>query len=296
MNLYRIGEASARSGIPASTLRYYDQIGLLRPANPDAANQYRYYSDDDITRMKIIQHLRQLDFTIEEVRFFLREGNHESRLHMLQKKKQEVELKRMALLQMEQEVDRRIQSIEQELASLNVTETKEWTISVRKLPDRPLLSRRTCLPRGGIAVYQEAFTELLSEYRAANLSIVSLLLQHHHIDLNKQYDCFERSLPAIDLEVGFLLSLQETSVSNAILPGGIYGCIQTKGMAGKERFEKLYVFIQKWLKENAYEAEGPLIDILLTDFTHLSNIDYTKDILTETQFRIVPTKKVKQSL
>lgn len=287
MNLYRIGETSARSGIPASTLRYYDQIGLVRPSNLDAISQYRYYTDGDITRMKIIQHLRQLDFSIEEVRFFLSEGDHETRLHMLQKKKQEVERKRIDILRLEREVDQRIQSIEQELVVLNLPDMEEWTISIQEFPERPLLSKRARLPYGGIAVYQKAFTELLSEHHVATPSIESVVLQHHHIDLNQEYDCFESSLPAIDLEVSFLLSMQDGSENNTILPGGIYGCIQTKGMAGKERFEKLYLFIQRWLKKNAYKVEGPLIDVLLTDFTHLSDVNYARDILTETQFRII---------
>ena len=70
MSLFKIGEAAKQSGIPASTLRYYDQIGLIRSRQIDPHSKYRYYTQHDITHMKIVQHLRRMDFSLEEVQLF----------------------------------------------------------------------------------------------------------------------------------------------------------------------------------------------------------------------------------
>ncbi|MGE4220782.1 MAG: MerR family DNA-binding transcriptional regulator, partial [Alphaproteobacteria bacterium] len=42
-----IGQAAARSGLPAKTIRYYEEIGLVRPATR-AENGYRDYAEADV--------------------------------------------------------------------------------------------------------------------------------------------------------------------------------------------------------------------------------------------------------
>jgi hypothetical protein len=48
-----IGTAARRSALPPKTIRYYEEIGLLRPAR--AGNGYRDYSGDDVHRLKFLQ-------------------------------------------------------------------------------------------------------------------------------------------------------------------------------------------------------------------------------------------------
>lgn len=64
-----IGTAARRSALPAKTIRYYEEIGLLRPARAD--NGYRDYSGDDIHRLKFLQRARGLGFSVEECRQLL---------------------------------------------------------------------------------------------------------------------------------------------------------------------------------------------------------------------------------
>ncbi|MEO9336783.1 Cu(I)-responsive transcriptional regulator [Mesorhizobium sp. SB112] len=64
-----IGDASSRSGLPAKTIRYYEDIGLLKPGR--AENSYRDYSDADIHRLKFLQRSRSLGFSVEECRQLL---------------------------------------------------------------------------------------------------------------------------------------------------------------------------------------------------------------------------------
>lgn len=62
----RIGTASKKSGVPAKTIRYYESIGLVSPAERQD-NGYRSYSDDDIETLRFIRHSRNLGFSIEQV-------------------------------------------------------------------------------------------------------------------------------------------------------------------------------------------------------------------------------------
>ncbi|MGB3387840.1 MAG: Cu(I)-responsive transcriptional regulator [Pseudaminobacter sp.] len=64
-----IGEAADRSNLPAKTIRYYEEIGLLTPAR--AENGYRDYSASDVHRLKFLQRSRGLGFSVEECRQLL---------------------------------------------------------------------------------------------------------------------------------------------------------------------------------------------------------------------------------
>lgn len=61
-----VGNAARRSGLPAKTIRYYEEIGLIRPAR--ACNGYRDYSGGDVHRLAFLKRARDLGFTIEDCR------------------------------------------------------------------------------------------------------------------------------------------------------------------------------------------------------------------------------------
>ena len=65
----KIGELASRCEVPAKTIRYYEDIALLKPAR--AENGYRDYSDQDVHRLRFLQRARSLGFSIEECRLLL---------------------------------------------------------------------------------------------------------------------------------------------------------------------------------------------------------------------------------
>jgi len=64
-----IGEASERSGLPSKTIRYYEEIGLIRPDR--SVNGYRDYAALDIHKLRFLQKSRGLGFSVEECRQLL---------------------------------------------------------------------------------------------------------------------------------------------------------------------------------------------------------------------------------
>lgn len=65
-----IGQAAARSGVPAKTIRYYEEVGLTRPAQR-TNNGYRAYSETDLHILRFVQRARSLGFTMKECRQLL---------------------------------------------------------------------------------------------------------------------------------------------------------------------------------------------------------------------------------
>jgi DNA-binding transcriptional MerR regulator len=63
---YRIAEVAKRTGFSTPTLRYYEDIGLLPPAERTAAG-YRLYDDRDVERLNFIARAKQLGCTLDEI-------------------------------------------------------------------------------------------------------------------------------------------------------------------------------------------------------------------------------------
>jgi MerR family copper efflux transcriptional regulator len=61
-----IGDVSRASGLPAKTIRYYEDIDLVRPAR--GANGYRDFSEQDVHKLAFLGRSRSLGFTIEDCR------------------------------------------------------------------------------------------------------------------------------------------------------------------------------------------------------------------------------------
>ena len=61
-----IGKAATRSGVPAKTIRYYEEIGLIpKAARTDGG--YRDYSDQEVETLRFIHRARDLGFPVKDV-------------------------------------------------------------------------------------------------------------------------------------------------------------------------------------------------------------------------------------
>lgn len=64
-----IGDVAKASGLPAKTIRYYEDIGLVRAARGE--NGYRAFRDSDVHKLSFLARARSLGFSIEECRTLL---------------------------------------------------------------------------------------------------------------------------------------------------------------------------------------------------------------------------------
>ena len=66
--LYKIGDFAKITNTSVKALRFYGDIGLLIPERVDVFTGYRYYNGEQIERLKLIQRLKDLGFSLEEIR------------------------------------------------------------------------------------------------------------------------------------------------------------------------------------------------------------------------------------
>lgn len=74
-NLLKIGEISKKTGVSVGTLRYYESLRLLQPAER-GENSYRYYHPATIEQVQFIKQAQTLGFSLDDIRSILEVRNH----------------------------------------------------------------------------------------------------------------------------------------------------------------------------------------------------------------------------
>jgi DNA-binding transcriptional MerR regulator len=98
----KIGELVSRSGIPASTIRFYESKGLMKPASRQS-NGYRDYPLEAVALLAIINDAQKAGFTLEEIKQVLPEDiaswKHDELMAALKKKIADIESLEVRLAQ-----------------------------------------------------------------------------------------------------------------------------------------------------------------------------------------------------
>src|SRR3954471_23120707 len=68
---YTIMETAKLSGLPESTLRYYENIGIIYPIQRDSSSKYRVYSEDDVNLILGISCLSATGMSLDDMRSYL---------------------------------------------------------------------------------------------------------------------------------------------------------------------------------------------------------------------------------
>ena len=95
--LYRIGEFSKLTGISIRTLRYYDSIDLFKPSEVDLFTSYRYYKEEQVKDLELINVLKEVGFTLEEIRDNWNNFSEELFLKRKERLLEEIKLKNEAI-------------------------------------------------------------------------------------------------------------------------------------------------------------------------------------------------------
>lgn len=67
---HQIGEVADAVGLSLRTIRHYEEVGLVLPSARSAGG-FRLYTDDDIERLRLVKHMKPLDFSLDEMRDLL---------------------------------------------------------------------------------------------------------------------------------------------------------------------------------------------------------------------------------
>ena len=130
-NLLRISEVAKMFHLSASTLRHYENIGLLSPAYIAPGSGYRYYSTEQFEILNTVRYLRALDMPLCDIESFLKNRDIDGMEEMLCQQKEAVVQKERELKRIEQKIERRLhwlrdaQSVElDQVSQIRLPETR----------------------------------------------------------------------------------------------------------------------------------------------------------------------------
>ncbi len=162
--MLRIGDFSQLAQVSIRTLRHYDELGLLKPAHIDRFTDYRYYAIEQLPRLNRILALKDLGFSLEQIKRVLDDDLSIEQLQgMLLLKQAEIAQQMQAEQEQLMRVADRLKRIEQEGAP------SQYDVVVKHTQAQTILSKRTIVPT--IAA--------MKEYRCGMLDDVYTWLDQH---------------------------------------------------------------------------------------------------------------------
>ncbi|WP_340398393.1 MerR family transcriptional regulator [Paenibacillus sp. FSL H8-0079] len=271
-NNYKIKEISQLYGIGVDSLRYYEKLGLLIPRRDK--NGYRLYSLHDIYKLNIIRDLRELDFTMDQIREYLDKQSIETTLELLYQE-QELIRDRTAKLESRQNIlKNRIDVI---TAAMNI---ETGVFSIKTLPNRPCLKFDERITRDEEMDYA---IKMLHRIHNAYITDLSNQLYGASISLHE----VSQGIKGVFHSVFFIFDSEctDTLDFDYFLPAGDYLSLHYRG-SYEQSYEKVMEVV-KYAKENDLSLLGDPFEVYEIDNRDTMMSD---QYLTEIQVRVEQRK------
>src|SRR5688572_16535300 len=200
--MIKIGDFARLSQVSVVTLRYYDEMDLLKPVKVDSFSGYRFYSAEQLPRLNRILALKDLGFTLEQVRLMLAEGQTLEQLRgMLKVQRDEIEKRLSGEQQRLVRIEARLRQIELEDKMPN------YDVVIKTVPAMLVAARRVTIPTNDqVPQYLKPAYKEVSDYlrkEGVKQDGLCLTVWHSPSDVYENEDAeaivaVDRSLPGTD--------------------------------------------------------------------------------------------------
>ena len=250
--MLKIGDFSKLARVTVKALRYYDELGLLKPVSVDQFTGYRYYSAAQLTQLYRIIAMKDMGLSLEEISRVLKDNV--SIAHILdllhikqeeQKQKLEVETERL------RRVEEWLVQVEKE------GKMPDYEIVIKKIAPQKVVSIRQIMPN--YSATGQLFQKIAPYvYRSGSQMTGPPMLMMYDEGF-KEKD--------VDLEVAF-------PIAKDVPSKGEFKCYELPGyeqMAAtihKGTYDSIgsaYIALGKWIETNGYQIIGPCREIYFTD-------------------------------
>lgn len=274
--MFRIGEFSRITRVTVDTLRYYDALGLLKPAKVDPFTGYRYYSAKQLVSLNRILALKEIGLSLEEIARILQEnltndelrGMLKAQLVRAESDMQAAELRREQILarlnylNLEDDMPA-YEVILKPVETLTVAAIRETVPTIEQMPER-------C---------SKMFDVVEQWIRTNNLPVGPAMTIYYNEGFAREN---------IDTECSFIIP----DPSNVAAPDApvemkrmdavplVASTVVTDGFYKKvDGLTPAYNALAKWIEENGYQIAGPPRELFYGSAEH-------GDLTAEVQFPV----------
>lgn len=275
--MIKIGDFSKLVAVPIPTLRYYDQVGLLKPVRVDPTSGYRYYSASQLPRLHRILALKGLGFSLEQIAAALADNLSAQQMRgMLRLRHAQISQELIDVKSQLMDVELRLQQIEHE------NQMSGYDVMLKQVEPLLVASVRAILPN------HNAITPLYTEVVEAIVPRVTEALGPQP-GMNGQtlaiwYD-EEYKAQDVDGEAAFILRTAVTDKGRMRvheLPALMMASTVHHG--SYNTINQAHEAILLWIEANDYQIAGPSREVCLYNTMPIDNDD--PSYVTEVQFPV----------
>lgn len=250
--MFRIGEFSKLSQVPVKTLRYYDEIGLLKPATVDRFTAYRYYSVEQLPQLNRILALKDLGLSLAQISRLLDGNMPPAQIRGM------LRLKQAELEQQMQEEQARLDRVEARLKQIELEgKMPTYEVVLKKLDSQRVAAVRDVIP--GYSEQGQLWDELCAYLAQHKVESAGTCFTVYYDEGYKERDVdaevcepipADASLPSQGKVKVYELPAIETM--SCVVHHGSY-----------DTLSQAYIELLRWIETNGYRIAGPNRDVYL---------------------------------
>lgn len=257
---YTIGEISKLYQIGTDSLRYYEELGILNPQR--TKSNYRIYNIHDMWRLNVIRDLRELGFSMLQIKDYLNNRSLSTTEALLKKELDIIATKMQVLKELQDNIEERLQTIE------NTLHKPLGVIEQKNIPDRHCYTIHSGYK---LDVEMDILIKQLINKNPEKLYIIG----NNHIG---------SVIPLDSALCGNCRHYTDVFIIDKegedLLPGGIYLSISYRGDC--EQNHTYIPLLIQYAKNHALLPDGPVLELLWTD---IHQTEDQEEHITELQLR-----------
>jgi len=277
--MFRIGDFSHLAQVSIRTLRYYDEIGLLKPAHIDRFTDYRYYTIEQLPRLNRILALKDLGFSLDQVVKVMKDDVPLEQLQgMLLLKQAELGQHIKDEEQCLRRIASRLKQIERE------GKLSEYEVVIKRVDALTIVSSRVVVPT----------IDDMQRYRCSRLTAIRQWTRQEPKESTRElflYHLPEFREQDIDMEVAVMLDTP--TAKRSVPPNGLLDIreLPASVVASVVHQGRLYDVGQAmaalftWIGSNGYTSTNPIRELHLFWSELDKNVDF-EEITVEIQIGV----------
>lgn len=260
--MFSIGEFSKICQVTIKTLYYYDRIDLLKPIYIEPQNGYRYYSQEQMQNMLLIQRLKRYEFSLEEIKSFLDCTDQRELFLKLQKQREKMKQKKEEMEMIISEMTEHLHDFER--TGDLMAYQKGYDIKVKETPARNVLACRKMMGVDEFGKYYSTLYERVPREQVTPNGLVGAV----YYDTEFHQECSD-----IELVVG----VREKEKADKQINAGL--CAVTVHKGPYSSLPEAYGALTSWIADNNYEWNGaPYEFYIKSQFDSLSPEEWETEI------------------
>ena len=271
--MFTIGELASIAGISTQTLRYYDRIGLFKPAVINPGNDYRYYYQHQLMMLSVINSLKNCGLSLSNIKQCINQDDLTHIPNILLEQKNNIRKEIEMLNLKEEQLDYHIQNIK-----LGLNCACDFTIEIKKIPAREV-------------VFLSLHDTVGIEPVILNVNILKKIANKNGWTVFGKPIIIYTSITGknikspINLDVCFRVKHKSGSSKYLrVIPAGDYAYLFHKG--SYENFFESFCILYDWIEANNYLAIGNPIIVIIIDIPMTKSVS---NLISEIQ---IPVRKI----